>query len=358
MRSENMAKHLQDLSGVEVRLLFTILEKLSRTQDQNTLRISIANDLLKLLRSDFLASFTWNDKRQMFENEIYLNMTPENIDRYYNYYHFCDPITPSLQKRRKATLVCDVMPQKEMEKTEFFNDFLMADGLHHGINVYAYDGELNIGDLRIWRSRHRPEFGKKEALLLDTLLPYFRNALQNARILERTCEESEMWERLFTATGIALYLFDPSGRLVHRNGEARVLEEELAGAQSVSFLNLVRSLASMDLSTTQWGPYSLSVMDLFPPDEARRYRAVVARDRGTGRMDRAFVMSRFRLSQREADICLLVCKGLTDREISRVLGVAFSTVRTHLKRIFIKVDVSTRSELISRLFEDLVEVSF
>jgi DNA-binding CsgD family transcriptional regulator len=234
----------------------------------------------------------------------------------------------------------------------------MADGLHHGINVYAYDGELNIGDLRVWRSRQRPDFGKKEALVLDTLLPYFRNALQNARIFDRTCEKSEMWERLLEATGIAVYLFDTSGRIVHRNGEARVIEEKLPAPQSISLLNVVRSLALMDLSITQWGPYSLSVMDLFPPEKTRRYRAVVARGLGGGRMDRAFLMSRFRLSQREADICLLVCKGLTDLEIARVLGVAFATIRTHLKRIFIKVDVSTRSELTSRLFEDLVEVIF
>jgi len=353
-----MAKHLQDLSGGEVKLLFNIIEKLSRSQDQKALRIGIAGDLLRLLRSDFLASFTWSEETQVFENDVFLNMTPENISRYYSYYRFCDPITPSLQKMRKATLVCEVMPQKELEKTEFFNDFLMVDGLHHGINVYAYDGDLNIGDLRIWRARQRPEFGEREARLLDTLLPYFRNALRNARIFARAREKARIWERLLEATGVAFYLFDASGRLVHRNGEAGAIEEKLTARQSVSFLDVVRSLASMDLSTTRWGPYYLSVMDVFPPDETCRYRAVVARGPGAEPMDRAFVMSRFRLSHREADICLLVCKGLTDREIARVLGVAFSTIRTHLKRIFSKVDVTTRSELISCLFEDLVEVIF
>jgi len=353
-----MSKHLQDLSGSEVKLLFSIFEKLSESQDQKTLRISIADDLLRLLRSDFLASFTWNEERQVFENDVFMNMTPDNIGRYYNYFHFCDPITPSLQKRRKATLVCEVMPQKELEKTEFFNDFLMVDGLHHGINVYAYDGDHNIGDLRIWRARQRPEFGKKEAHLLDTVLPYFRNALRNARIFARSCEKSEMWERLLDATGIALYLFDASGRLVHRNGEARVIEEKLSASKSFSFLDMVRSVALMDLSTTRWGPYSLSVMDVFPPDQTRRYRAVITRVPSAEPMGRVFVMSRFCLSHREADICLLVGKGLTDREIARVLGVAFSTIRTHLKRIFRKLDVTTRSELVSRLFEDLVEINF
>lgn len=72
----------------------------------------------------------------------------------------------------------------------------------------------------------------------------------------------------------------------------------------------------------------------------------------------AKLLTKFRLSRRETEISLLVCKGLTDKEIARVLGMAFSTVRTHLKHIFQKLDVSTRSELIFSFLEDLVDVSF
>jgi DNA-binding CsgD family transcriptional regulator len=353
-----MGNHLQNLTSGEVRLLFTIIEKLSQSQNQNVLRMNIADDLLCLLRSDFLASFTWNEALQLFENDVFLNMSPDNIARYHSYYHFCDPITPSLQKRRSATLVCEVMPQNDLEKTEFFNDFLMSDGLHHGINVYAYDGDLNIGDLRIWRTRHRPPFGDREASLLDTILPYFRNALRNARTLAQASTSSKMWERLFDASGISLFLFDESGRLVDRNGSAKTIEENLPQAKYASFLSVVHALAVMDLSRTRWGSFFLSVMDVFPPDENRLYRAVIARPSSAVTMDSALLVKRFGLSQREADICLLVSKGLTDREIGRVLGVAFSTIRTHLKHIFSKLDVSTRSELICSIFEDLVEVAF
>jgi DNA-binding CsgD family transcriptional regulator len=353
-----MANHLQNLTAREVQLLLAIIEKLSLSQDQNALRLSIADDLLCLLQSDFLASFIWNEKRQFFEEDVFLNMSPENISRYYSYYRFCDPITASLQKRRKATLVCEVMPQKELEKSEFFNDFLMVDGLHHGINVYAYDGDLNIGDLRIWRATNRSDFSEREAVLLDTVLPYFRNALRNARTLAETRRKSDLLERLFEASGVAFFLFDDSGRLVHQNGNARMIEKKLPQVNYASLLSVVRSVARMDLSKTQWGPFFLSVMDVFTPDEDRCYRAVMVHRASSGTMDRALLTARFGLSQREADICLLVCKGLTDQEIAQVLDVAFSTIRTHLKHIFRKLDASTRSELIFLLLEDLVEISF
>ncbi len=40
------------------------------------------------------------------------------------------------------------MPQRELMRTGFFNDFLARDGLHRGINAYSYAGQRNIGDLR------------------------------------------------------------------------------------------------------------------------------------------------------------------------------------------------------------------
>ena len=356
--SGNMANHLQNLDASEVKLLFSILEKLSQGQDWDALRIGIADDLLRLLHSDYFASFIWNEDRQVFGNDVFLNMSPENMGRYYSYYQFCDPITPSLQKRRKATLVSEIMPQQELEKTEFFNDFLMADGLHHGIDVYAYEGDLNVGDLRIWRAKHRPSFERREAVLLDTILPHFCNALRNARTLALAKERNEIWERLFEAGDIALFLFDNAGNLVYENGRAQIFKQRFPRGAYPAFLTLICSVAAKDLSRTQWGPFDLSVIDVSAPDQENRYRAVIVRPSTPSTLDKTLLMTRFGLSRREAEISLLICKGLIDQEIARVLGMAFSTVRTHLKNIFRKLDVSTRSELIFIFLEDLVEVSF
>jgi len=50
----SMTSTLQSLSGGEVKLLFGIIEKLSASHDQDALRKDIANDLLRLLKSDFI----------------------------------------------------------------------------------------------------------------------------------------------------------------------------------------------------------------------------------------------------------------------------------------------------------------
>ena len=114
---------LQDMSSEEVSRLLSIIEKFSGTLDKYALRREIAEDLLRLLHSDFIASFIWNEDRNKFMDAVYLNMRPENIARYDVHFQFCDPITPHLQARRRATLVCEVMHQNELEKTSFSTIF-------------------------------------------------------------------------------------------------------------------------------------------------------------------------------------------------------------------------------------------
>jgi DNA-binding NarL/FixJ family response regulator len=353
-----MSSALQALNSAEVKLLLGIFEKLSASGDQDDLRRNIADDLLNLLRADFLASFIWNQDRQFFDNVIFVNMTPENLHRYQTYFRFCDPITPALQKRRKATLVSEVMAQEELERTEFFNDFLMADGLHHGVNLYAYDGDLNVGDLRIWRVKRRPDFGPRETLLLDAILPHFRNALRNARVLAEARNRETLWEKALDTTRTAVFLFDKNGRLLYRNLRAEAIEEDLTGPAYAEFVECIRSLAKGRLSSSQWGPYSLSSLHFVSPTDGRPYRAVMATRSTPSTVDRDLLATKFRLSPREADIALLVCKGFTDPEIADLLKIAFSTVRTHLKHLFSKLDVTNRAELIFALMEDLVDFTF
>jgi DNA-binding CsgD family transcriptional regulator len=53
----------------------------------------------------------------------------------------------------------------------------------------------------------------------------------------------------------------------------------------------------------------------------------------------------FNLSPREASVAELAAMGCSDKEIARRLGVAFSTVRTHLDNAFAKLGSRNRTEL-------------
>lgn len=58
------------------------------------------------------------------------------------------------------------------------------------------------------------------------------------------------------------------------------------------------------------------------------------------------------LSKRETDIVRLVAEGLTNRSVSLELGLSEHTVRNYLFRIFDKLGVSTRVELVLYCFQE------
>lgn len=348
---------LANLRTGEIKLLFNIFEKLSSIQDQKSIRKEIFDDLLHLFNADFIASYIWDQDMKVFGKGVSVNMSSDNLLNYEKYYQFCDPITLELQKRREATLVSEVMPQKELMSTEFFNDFLFKDGLYHGMNLYAYDGNLNIGDLRIWRARKKSSFGDKELTLLNILQPYFRNALRNIKIMAKAEKKASFWNELLENTNTALFLFDDVGKLVSRNKQAQLIENELKAAEYIDFYSHIRSLADKNFCRTQWGAYFLSACSVPCPDKERPLTAVMANRTSNVKIDKDMLTGRHQLTPREIEVCLLIFKGLIDNEIAEILGISFYTVRTHLKNIFRKTDVTNRTELISALFEDVADMS-
>ena len=108
-------------------------------------------------------------------------MDAANLLRYERYYQFHDPITLKLQQHRHAVRVTDVLAQEHLSRTEFFNDFLARDGLHWGVNLYAWSGRRNIGDMRIWRDRRRENFDADDLAVLDLVRPAFVAALNRSR---------------------------------------------------------------------------------------------------------------------------------------------------------------------------------
>ncbi len=57
------------------------------------------------------------------------------------------------------------------------------------------------------------------------------------------------------------------------------------------------------------------------------------------------------MSERELEVLALVAAGKTNQEIARELFVALSTVKTHVKSIYGKLNVRNRTQAVSRARE-------
>jgi DNA-binding CsgD family transcriptional regulator len=189
-----MTTAIRDITSDDIRLFGDIVARLERMGPEADVRAAVLEDVVRLVRGDFAGSYIWNSDKSRFEQALRVNMSADNLQRYDDWFQFRDPMTHALRARRKATLVEAVIPQRDLERTEFFNDFLARDGLHHGVNIFIFDGDRDLGDLRIWRGRGRPKFGARELGLLDALEPFLQRALRRCDLAGRglTAREREV----------------------------------------------------------------------------------------------------------------------------------------------------------------------
>jgi DNA-binding CsgD family transcriptional regulator len=64
-----------------------------------------------------------------------------------------------------------------------------------------------------------------------------------------------------------------------------------------------------------------------------------------------------KLTPKEIEVCKFIKKGLNDVEISEEISISPNTVKTHLRNICKKIDVSSRTKLLANLYKnELVEI--
>lgn len=237
-----------NLSMQDAAALGELVDWLSRAKCASDIRTHLGHRLLPILRADFYASFVWDAGTGAFGQGVALNMSACSIALYEEHYQFHNPLTALSQGRRVPTLIDDVMPRRELMQTEFFSDFLARDGLYYGSNLYLYDRDRNIADVRIWRSKDSGAFDQDALMVLNIVQPVLQAALVRAN------------------------------------------------AQPA-------------------------------PPRVRN------------------------LSKREQVIAECVWRGMCDKQIAQELGIEFSTVRTHLARIFEKLGVRSRTQVIQHMVE-------
>ena len=169
------------LAPRQIELLGRVMALLAEPHEEREIRTRVGTLMLDLLGAQYYASYVWDGARQRFDAGVHLNMDSVNLLQYDRYYQFHDPITHTLQQHRQAVRVTDVMPQSQLVRTEFYNDFLGRDGLYWGVNLYAWSVNDNIGDMRIWRDRRRENFSDDDLQLLDLVRPAFVAALRRCR---------------------------------------------------------------------------------------------------------------------------------------------------------------------------------
>lgn len=165
------------LTGQQTSFLSQLIAFLAMAGDESALRTRTGDLLLRLLKADYYASYFWENGQEAFTNRVALNMSDANLANYEAYYQFHDPITHHLRRLREPTRITQILTQRKLVKTEFFNDFLWRDGLYWGVNLYVSIDDQSTADIRLWRGKQGENFTDEELAILKMIAPAYGAAL-------------------------------------------------------------------------------------------------------------------------------------------------------------------------------------
>ncbi len=88
---------------------------------------------------------------------VTLNINDRFIQNYLKYYHKIDILHPQNAKyslQKNVIAVSELLPYNKYEQTEFYHDFIKAQGLYDGIGVMLFDHKGKcIGGLGLWKPK-------------------------------------------------------------------------------------------------------------------------------------------------------------------------------------------------------------
>ncbi len=258
----------------------------------------------------------------------------------------------------------------------YYRDFAQPQGIFDVMAVALVRTPGLVGDLGFGRHVSAGRPGAVEADQLRILAPHLRRAMMVSGLLDTGASALATLEATVEATPAGVVLVDRDMRIVHANTSAiRMLDDRDPIRRIGDRLELRHELLSGQLATAVAGsaesvatigrrglgiparradgsPLVLHVMPLTPrqlrqPMLRGAVAAIfIAENDGSRHLGDALGLL-FGLTPTEARVFELAAGGQSSRQMAEVLGVAPSTIKTHLLHVYDKTGCHQRSELAS-----------
>lgn len=249
------------------------------------------------------------------------------------------------------------------ERSRRFREFLRPLGFDDELRAVLRAGDSVWGVVGLMRRRGRPPFSRWEAALVGSLAAPLGEALRRRALPSSARARGDR---------PGVLLFDGDTRLVSADDEARRWLDELPPDEvfpsdlgvavpmwvmGVALAAGVRARGRGDGTArarirTLRGTWLVAHAACLRDADGRVSSTVVVIEPAKAAEIAPIVVDAYGLSEREQDITRLIARGAATAEIAAELHLSVHTVRDYVKAVFAKVDVSSRGELVAKLFAE------
>jgi DNA-binding CsgD family transcriptional regulator len=286
--------------------------------------------------------------------------------------------------RSKFVRDSDVFPRRsELMKSTFYRQYMVPQKCLYALGLFFWSGQRLICVIVIMRTAKHGDFDEPKLKLLQHLYPQFQTALRRLGSLERERSARAAFEEFLRRLPLPTILLRWNLKPAYQNQAARefcALWErgprmarlmKANAALPSEILDGCRALKqrweqSSRLNAPQPGleqkvvhhpkrPYlraTLSLKQLCSAGVVRPHFLIECEElrRGTGPLPEpsgARLPHLVRLTGREQQLARLVCDGRSNKEIADDAGLSLQMVKKHLYAIFRKLEVTSRSRLMT-----------
>jgi len=272
-----------------------------------------------------------------------------------------------------GTAIC---PEDELVRTEYYNDYMRPQGVHHSLGFAMPVGDAYI-HLGATRRKSAGAFGNQETAVLGAVATHLGPALRLGQRFAGLQMRARVLGELVDGLPFGVFQLDAHGRvlevnrrgaeIVRANDGLRMSAGVLSAALAAESFALQRLIGRATAAGRKEGPrpggamrvsrlsprraYSVFV-SMFPtsstlPGVSSPAAVVVVTDpEREPQCDASRLCQLFGLTPAEAKVCGVLLKGKSPKEAADELQITIGTVRTHLKRILSKTETSRQSDLI------------
>jgi len=313
---------------------------------------------------------------------VYDHGTSDAFVELYPKYSGLNPLFPAAYLREVGEVNTQSMllDMEEFYESRFFLEFLKPHGMGDIITCLGLKSSTGVALLTATRRLEEPGFGEREVRLLRLLSPHVCRALKISDALDLRALTSEMLTGTLDTLAAGVFVLDAKGRVVHKN---RAAERQLRTSRAfrldhgvlvlrhpeprAALANALAEIAGVEDHSNDFGlTIALAngaepgfVASVLPINRGQRrgvfapYAAAAAlfvQDPTMAPLMPGEAFARLHgLTAGELRVLLAMAPGLGPNEAADILGIAESTARTHLQRIFAKTGTNRQAELIRLL---------
>jgi DNA-binding CsgD family transcriptional regulator len=366
--------------GLRERDLYDIL-KISRMALECSQVAKLQSEVLHLFqqvfnadKGNFFLTHIDREKKLYFDSVINCGVEQKALDQYYQYYYKLDPFYIHRHtKDSEVVTMEDVISPRDLIKSEYYNDFLKPQSIHHEMGIYLKCVDSNLGIVSIFRSRNKANFSPQEKAKVAFMIPCLTGALEKTIITSHFIKSQQIIDSITSTTlhnGIivlnenleSIYQNEKANKILSKLSASGEREEKSLGSlpQKLNYFcqKLKKSISPnehIDPCQTYCNQLIsmaeervLIRLHLIPNNEkAPLFLIYLEPETPTSSLSESLHI--FGLTRRELEIVNLLFLGLKNSEISDKLFISEHTVENHLKSIYKKLEVKNRASLIHQL---------